>query len=289
MLMASLLVIAEIGANSTKGYPDREMGFVNFNAMSSNDDVAAFLRAQRQETPFRITVDPDITPKNFGAWHGIEQVNGDFGMSVNMFREHWLPEVPQVLGERYHVGPTPRLPGQEKRFTGTSGVSVWESAEYAPRVWTAHHFERITEDQLKDRFTTGWPALRDRVFALQGSAQPSACDSADTVRLSDLRPEFARIEASMACGGLLIYSSAVLPGWEATIDEKPAPIIEAYGRLLAVSVPAGQHIVAFRYAPRSVWLGALLTLSGLIAASVWWWISGRAESGFRGLRRPTAT
>lgn len=289
LLMAALLVIGEIGANSTKGLPDREMGFVNFQAMSSNDDVAAFLRARRQEAPFRITVDPGITPKNFGAWHGIEQVNGDFGMSINMFREHWLPEVPQLLGARYHVGPAPRLPGQEIRFTGKSGVSVWESAEYAPWVWTAHHFERITEGQLKDRFSAGWPVLRDRVFVLQGSAQPSACKSADTVRLTDLRPEFGRVEASMACDGLLIFSSAVLPGWEATIDDKPAPIIEAYGKLIAVSVPTGQHTVTFRYAPRSVWLGALLTLSGLIAASVWWWISGRGGLVFRGLRRPTAT
>jgi len=285
-LLVAALVIAEIGANSTKGFPDREMGFVNFQALSSNDDVAAFLLAQRRGTPFRITVDSSITPKNFGAWHGIEQVNGDVGMSINMFRDHWRPEVPQLLSARYHVGPTSRLPGQLRRFTGKSGVSVWESAEYAPWVWTAHSFERITEGQLTDRYAPGWPALRDHVFALQGAAPPSICNRADTVHLTDLRPEYGRVEASMACDGILVYSSAVLPGWAATVDSKPAPILEAYGKLLAVSVPAGRHTIEFRYAPRSVWLGALLSLSGFIAAAIWWWIDGRGGPVFRGFRRP---
>ena len=288
-LLVSALVFAETGANSTKGFPDREMGFVNFQALSSNDNVAAFLLAQRRDTPFRITVDASITPKNFGAWHGIEQVNGDVGMSINMFRDHWRPEVPQLLSARYHVGPTPRMPGQLKRFTGKGGASVWESAEYAPWVWTAHHFERITEGQLTGRYTPGWPALRDHVFALHGTAQPSVCNSPDTVRLIDLRPEYGRVEASMACDGILVYSSAVLPGWEAAIDGAAAPILEAYGKLLAVNVPAGRHPIEFRYAPRSVWLGALLSISGFIAAAIWWRISGRGESVFRGLRRSRAT
>ena len=93
----------------------------------------------------------------------------------------------------------------------------------------------------------------------------------------------------MACDGILVYSSAVLPGWEAAIDGKPAQILEAYGKLLSVNVPAGRHTIEFRYAPRSVWLGALLSLTGLIAAAIWWWLSGRGESVFRGLQRPTAT
>ncbi|MFN0102238.1 MAG: YfhO family protein [Bryobacteraceae bacterium] len=288
-VLASVLVISEIGSNSTRGFPDREMGFLNFDALSRNDDVAAFLLKQRRDTPFRITIDPAIVPKNFGAWHGIEQVNGDVGMSINMFREQWRPEVPQLLSARYHVGHSPRLPGQIKRFTGKNGMNVWESMEFAPWVWTAHHFERVTEGQLIDRYTSGWPALRDHVFALQGDAQPSICSGQDSVRLTDLRPEYGRVEALMACDGLLVYSSAVLPGWVATVDGQTAPVVEAYGKLLAVNVPRGRHTVEFRYAPRSVWLGALLSLFGLFAAAAWWWISGRREWGFRGLRRPTAT
>ena len=93
----------------------------------------------------------------------------------------------------------------------------------------------------------------------------------------------------MVCDGIRVYSSAVLPGWVASIDGNPAPILEAYGKLLAVNVPAGGHTIEFRYAPRSVWLGALLSISGFIAAASWWWISGRGESVFRGLRRPAGT
>ena len=71
--------------------------------------------------------------------------------------------------------------------------------------------------------------------------------------------------------------------------DSPAPILEAYGKLLAVNVRAGRHTIEFRYAPRSVWLGALLGISEFIAAAIWWRKSGRGESVFRGLRRSRAT
>ncbi len=288
-ILAAALVLAEVGANSTKGYPDREMGFVNVDALTRYDDIAAYIRAQRLQTPFRITVDDTVAPDCFGDWHGLEQVNGCMAMSVNMFRDQWRHELQPLLSARYHVGPNPRLPDQTKRFTGSSGQHVWESPEYAPWVWTAHRFERVTEGQLSERYLRGWPAVREPLFALQGESHPAVCAEPDSVRLTDLRPEYGRVEASMACDGIAVYSSAVLPGWEATVDGKPAQILEAYGKLLAVNVPAGRHTIEFRYAPRSVWLGALLSLTGLITVAIWWWISGRGESVFRGLRRPKAT
>ena len=288
-VLASALALAEVGANSTKGYPDREMGFVNLEALSRYDDIAVYISAQRRQTPFRITVDDGVALQCFGAWYGLEQANGCVAMSVNMFRDQWRPELQPLLSVRYHVGANPKLPDQVKRFTGKSGVHVWESPVYAPWTWTAHGFEQITEGQLSERYLRGWPAVREPLFALQGASQPAACPEIDKVQLTDMQHEYARVEASMACAGILVYSSAVLPGWTAVIDGNPAPIVEAYGKLLAVNVPAGRHIVEFRYAPTSVRIGALLTLFGLLAAAVWWWLNGRAESGSRGLRCPKAT
>ena len=287
--LIGMLILAETGANTTQGYPDREMGFANLDKLTSYDDIAGFLSAQRRAAPFRITVDDSVELQCFGAWYGLEQVNGCVSMSINMFREQWRPEVPLLLGARYHIGPKPRLPDQLKRFTGNSGQSVWESPQYAPWTWTAHRFEQITEGQLAERYVRGWPAVSEPLFALHGDANPAICDSPDAIRLTDLRPEYGRVEATMACPGLLVYSAAYLPGWHATVDGTPAPILEAYGKLIAVNVPAGQHSVEFRYAPSSVRLGALLTIAGLLAAAIWWRVSGRRESESPSLPRPTGT
>lgn len=270
-VVVALLVVAEIGANSTKGYPDREMGFANFENLSRYDDVAGYLLAERKAAPFRTTIDDSVALKNFGDWYGIEQVNGYMGMSINMFREQWRPEVPALLGARFHVGEKPRLADQVKRFTGRAGVSVWESTNYAPFVWTAHRWERVTEGELAERYQRGWNPL----FALAGEPRLAECAGADVTKLTDLRPEYARIEAAMACDGVVVYSTAVLPGWSVTVDGRPAPLLEAYGKLTAVAVQAGAHTVEFRYAPGSVKLGAGLTLLGLALAAGWWWISRR--------------
>lgn len=287
-VLTGALVFAEVGANSTRFYPDREMGFVNFDKLSLYDDIAGYLREQRAQTPFRITVDDAVGLQCFGAWYGIEQVNGCVAMSINMFREQWRPELQPLLSARYHVGPTPKLPDQVKRFTGRSGMHVWESPAFAPWVWTAHSFELVNEGQLAERYLRGWPAVREPLFALRGAAQPAKCEAADTMRLTDLRPEYGRIEATMACAGLVVYSAAYLPGWMATVDGAETPILEAYGKLLAVSVPAGKHTVEFRYAPRSVWLGACLTITGLLALAGWW-LSGRRGSGSPNPRPQVAT
>jgi hypothetical protein len=283
------LLLAEIGANTGQGYPDREMGFANLDQLTRYDDIAAFLTAERRAAPFRITVDDSVGLQCFGAWYGLEQANGCVNMSINMFREQWRPEVQPLLSARYHVGPKPLLPDQVKRFTGNSGQSVWESPLYAPWTWTAHRFEPVTEGQLAERYLRSWPAVAEPLFALRGNAKPDVCDAADAVRLTDLRPEYGRVDVTMACSGLLVYSAAFLPGWQATVDGAPTPILEAYGKLLAVPVPAGKHIVEFRYAPASLWLGALLTVAGLAAAAAWWRFSGRRGSGSPGLPRLTAT
>jgi len=59
------------------------------------------------------------------------------------------------------------------------------------------------------------------------------------------------------------------PGWEATVDGTPTPILRANYAFRAVRVPAGTSIVEFQYRPRSVWLGGLITCSTLAALAVY--------------------
>ena len=73
-------------------------------------------------------------------------------------------------------------------FTGASGVSVWESPEYAPMAWTAHQFERVNEGQLAERYQRGWPAVREPVFALDvAPGSSSAAISVAGYRADGLR------------------------------------------------------------------------------------------------------
>ena len=72
----------------------------------------------------------------------------------------------------------------------------------------------------------------------------------------------------------LIYADACTPGWHATVNGKPAPILKAYGALKAVEVQPGVSRVRFDYHTglRSVCLNAFATLAGCAVALALLWL-----------------
>jgi uncharacterized membrane protein YfhO len=76
------------------------------------------------------------------------------------------------------------------------------------------------------------------------------------------------IEARLGCRGMVVVSENYFPGWRATVDGKPVPIHEVYTCLRGVVLERGLHRIRMEYRPRSVILGAMGTLSGLLGALV---------------------
>lgn len=64
--------------------------------------------------------------------------------------------------------------------------------------------------------------------------------------------------------GYVILSDTYYPGWRASVDGNPQPILRADYNFRAVAVPAGTHTVIFEYAPFSVTLGLIITALALI-------------------------
>jgi hypothetical protein len=53
------------------------------------------------------------------------------------------------------------------------------------------------------------------------------------------------------------------PGWSATVDGSPVPIVPAMDALLAVGIPPGRHEIRFVYSTPGVRMGAAISLSSL--------------------------
>lgn len=62
----------------------------------------------------------------------------------------------------------------------------------------------------------------------------------------------------------LVLADTFDPGWSATVDGKPTPIVPAYVAFRAVYLPAGEHRVAFHYTPAGFHLGLAATLLGTL-------------------------
>jgi hypothetical protein len=79
--------------------------------------------------------------------------------------------------------------------------------------------------------------------------ETSAADAAArSVTIEEDRGSRLSLRTSGA-GGFVVVSDTFAPGWRATLDGKPAPLLRADFAFRAVAVPPGEHDVAMEYDP----------------------------------------
>ncbi len=90
---------------------------------------------------------------------------------------------------------------------------------------------------------------------------------ANTV-VTEFKPESFTIIVNTPTNAVLSVAHPDYPGWVATVDKNPTPILRAYGALAAVAVPVGSHLVVFKYDPMSYKIGAIISLVAWISVVV---------------------
>ncbi len=86
----------------------------------------------------------------------------------------------------------------------------------------------------------------------QGVDQKTLTPGTGNLRLTAYEANALTFEAETDGGGLAVFSDVYYPGWQCTIDDKPADILRANYVLRAVALPAGKHTVQFRFDPQSL-------------------------------------
>ncbi len=104
---------------------------------------------------------------------------------------------------------------------------------------------------------------------------PSPPGSPATLRFSILRddPDDQSYKIQLNRKNLMVFSEIFFPGWKAWIDGQPAALLTADHALRSLWMPAGEHVVEFRYQP--VWFkpiiaGARLWLLSLLVYGFFW-------------------
>lgn len=162
-----------------------------------------------------------------------------------------------------------------------ANVQVLERTTAAPKAWIVHEARTAQAPVARQLVESGEidpyrVALIDRPTELDG---PALSIGDDSVQVTESEPEIMRYEVSTSVAGMLVTSEIAYPAWKAYIDGDPVEIATAFGLLRAIEIPAGQHIVEFRFeSPNEVWGMTLTILSVLTSGALllWKFMEGRS-------------
>ena len=96
----------------------------------------------------------------------------------------------------------------------------------------------------------------------------SAQSATGTATINIYKPENIVIDVSTAENAILSLAQVDYPGWVATIDSEITPIHRAYGALMAIDVPAGDHTIELTYNPLSYRIGTILSAITWISLAI---------------------
>ncbi|MGD0999914.1 MAG: YfhO family protein [Candidatus Brocadiia bacterium] len=148
-------------------------------------------------------------------------------------------------------------------------IRIDELADSWPRAWLVHRYAVLgNPKELLDVL----PRLNYEKMALLEAEprcaveQPPAAEP--TPEIVRYEPARVNIEVQAAAPALLVLSDLFYPGWEATVDGRPAQILEANYAMRAVAVPKGAHEVRFLYRPASFRAGVAASAAGCLVAAL---------------------
>lgn len=104
-------------------------------------------------------------------------------------------------------------------------------------------------------------AIVDKKFEPVVKSLPS--DSTATIELVAYEPNYLKYEVNSEKGGTVVFSEIYYPGWQSTIDGQEVAHGRANYIFRAMNVPAGKHVVEFRFDPKSLHVTEAIAFTAL--------------------------
>lgn len=149
------------------------------------------------------------------------------------------------------------------RLTQVNGAAVWENLDAVPRIRFAPLATWLPE--ATNRLATLSQPLGAGIVVLSDEPphpNPLRASVGEILSVDDTFDEMT-ITVKTDGPGYVVVADALQHGWDATIDGKPAPVLNADHAVVAVAVPAGISTIELTYNPPRLNLG--ITISAISA------------------------
>jgi hypothetical protein len=210
--------------------------------------------------------------KSLGGYHGAKMrryqelfdhsIQPEIGSLIATFQKNPVPEALDstlatlgtlnMLNTRYIIYSTEAPPLVNKHELGNA--------------WFVSDIKIVANaDEEIASVITGNPAhvaVIDSRFSKEVEGLKPVVDSAAMITLTEYRANYLKYSSYALTEQLAVFSEVYYDkGWQAYIDDQPAPHFRANYLLRAMRVPAGKHVIEFRFHPRSYYLGEKVSLA----------------------------
>ncbi len=194
-----------------------------------------------------------------------------------------LPDslMPTLQSQAHIEAAFTKLVGPVRNAAG-SMVYLYKLPGDNPASWLATSMVKAPDDQalstVRDaRFDPTRAAIVDPDASAIAATQLQSMPAAPAQRTTVTRYEPGAIDIGLdqpaTSGQALIVAENFYPGWQATVDGKPAPVARMDYNLIGVAMPAGGRSVSLRFVDAAYEQGKTVTLLAL-AVAVLLWIAG---------------
>jgi hypothetical protein len=196
----------------------------------------------------------------------ISLINTNAAKTYALTRE--MIGIDQEAGDRNASSSRWELLGQ------TEDVDIYQNHRPMPRAWLASQATVLNEAAMLEvirsgRFADGkqWDPV---TIALVESplATSSASGGTGEARITRYEPNRIDLVTKSEAPSILVLSENHYPGWRAYVDGRFVDTLRVDYNLRGALLPAGEHVIEFVYRPKSVLLGAAMSLLALVLLAV---------------------
>jgi len=148
-----------------------------------------------------------------------------------------------------------------RRVDGRS--SILRNPSAMPRARLAGNVVYVADEAAASRSLDRLVGRWRTSLVVEGTGPPIGEVRGDA-RIVEEVPERVVVEVDARTDAYLFLADAFDPGWSATVDGRPSPILPAQLAFRAVYVPSGPHRVVFRYTPAGFLAGLMIGGVGLV-------------------------
>jgi Bacterial membrane protein YfhO len=164
-----------------------------------------------------------------------------------------------------------------KKIAEVKDAAIFENTRVLPRVWLANEVKVLTDPEILNvirtaKFADGkvWDPRKVVLSEGQLDFTSTSPDPNASVEMTRAEPNEVIVKTKSSEPAILVLSANHFPGWRAYVDGKFVANLRLDYNLRGVVLPPGEHTVEFVYWPKSVLIGAVISLLTLIGLVIWW-------------------